>query len=265
MIKISNGLNTIIDASGKVLEIAPKLYDDAIQESAKETGKTLGLIPKTINAALVPLRQWIAHREYNMAETEKLLAHKLENLDPKKITSPEPHIAVPALQSISYSMNNDELRNLYANLLAKSMNVDTKDHVHPSFVEIIKQLSPLDAKVFSIICKNNANPMINLKQEYKSKEGSIILKNNITLIDISSIENISISINNLERLKLIDIPFDRFYTSEELYGPFKELDIYKHYNNLFSNTTNYELEIEKKIIDVTDMGRLFFNICVKDT
>lgn len=264
VIKINNGLNTVLDASGKVLEMAPKLYDDAIQESAKETGKTLGLIPRTINAALVPLRQWIAHREYNMAETEKLLAHKLENLDPEKVISPEPYVAVPALQSISYSMNNYELRNLYANLLAKSMNIDTKDSVHPSFVEIIKQLSPLDAQVFSIICKNITNPMINLKRKDKSDSGSITLNNNITLIKISSLENISISIDNLERLKLINIPFDAFYTMEELYDPFKELYIYKHYNNLFSNSSDYELEVEKKIIFVTDIGKSFYNICVKD-
>ena len=85
------------------------------------------------------------HREYNVAETEKLLSQKLKNVDPNKIVQPEPYVAVPALQAISYSMNNDELRNLYANLLSKSMNIDTKDSVHPSFVEIIKQLSPFDA------------------------------------------------------------------------------------------------------------------------
>ena len=102
-------------------------------------------IPRAINAALSPLRQWIAQREYNVAETEKLLAKKLENIEPEKIVSPEPYVAVPALQAISYSMNSDELRELYANLLAKSMCIDTKNSVHPSFVEIIRQMSPLDA------------------------------------------------------------------------------------------------------------------------
>ena len=39
-------------------------------------------------------------------------------------------------------MNSKELRDLYANLPAKAMNSDTKDTVHPAYLETIKQLSP---------------------------------------------------------------------------------------------------------------------------
>ena len=264
MIKISNSFDTILDAAGKTLEVAPKLYDDAIQPAAQESGKTLGLIPRAINAALVPVRQWIAHKEYNMAETEKLLAYKLEHFDPEKVVPPEPYVAVPALQAISYSMNNNELRNLYANLLAKSMYIDTKDSVHPSFVEIIKQLSPLDAKVFQNIYNNSINPMIHLNRKSKLNGGTNSLIRNITLINIASIESISISINNLERLKLINIPYDFYYSNVDLYNPLYDLDIYKSYKRLYEVSSEYELDVEKKIIELTDMGNSFYNICVKN-
>ena len=49
------------------------LYNDLLQESTKETGKLLTTIPKSINAALSPLRKWIMIKEYNLSETEKLL------------------------------------------------------------------------------------------------------------------------------------------------------------------------------------------------
>ena len=55
MIKISNCFDNILDAAGKTLEVAPKLYDDVIQPAAQESGKTLGVIPRAINAALVPI------------------------------------------------------------------------------------------------------------------------------------------------------------------------------------------------------------------
>ena len=71
MIKINNGLNTFLDAAGKTLKTAPKLYDDLVQPTAKQLGKTLELIPRSINAALSPAWNWVIHREYNMAETEK--------------------------------------------------------------------------------------------------------------------------------------------------------------------------------------------------
>ena len=109
---------------GEVVKTIPELYHDGMQPTVQETGKALALIPKTINAALSGLQQWIAHREYNVEETKKLLAIKLEKVDVDKIVPPEPYIAVPAIQALSYSMNSDDLRSMYANLLATSMTAD---------------------------------------------------------------------------------------------------------------------------------------------
>lgn len=161
-------------------------------------------------------------------------------------------------------MNNDELRNLYANLLSKSMNSDTKDSVHPSFVEIIKQLSPLDAQVFYHICNNSINPVINLNLKTIPNGGLNYLRNNITLINVAPVESVSISINNLERLKLINIPYGSYYTNDQLYNPFYNLEIYKSYKQLYSEPSKYELYVEKRFIETTDIGKSFYDICVKN-
>ena len=113
------GLDKLAGSIGKAVETIPDLYDDALKPATQESGKTLALIPRAINAALVPLRQWIAEREYKLAETEKLLAKKLEHVAEDKIVTPEAYVAVPAIQAISYSMNSKELRNLYANYWLK--------------------------------------------------------------------------------------------------------------------------------------------------
>ena len=87
------GLDKLAGGIGKAVETVPDLYEDALKPAAQESGKTLALIPKAINAALSPLRQWIAQKEYNVAETEKLLATKLENIEPEKIVTPESYVA----------------------------------------------------------------------------------------------------------------------------------------------------------------------------
>ena len=133
------GLDKLAGAIGDTLKTAPTLYEDALQPTIQEVGKFVARIPRAINAAFSGLDKWILNKEYAIDETKKLLAQKLADVDPEKIVEPEPYVAVPAIQAISYSMNSEELRNLYANLLAKAMNSDTKDFVHPSFVEIIKQ------------------------------------------------------------------------------------------------------------------------------
>ena len=72
-------------------------------------------------------------------------------LPEEKLVEPEPYVAIPAIQQISYCQNSDELRKLYANLLVASMNVDTKWAVHPSYVDIIRQLNPDEAKYIRLL------------------------------------------------------------------------------------------------------------------
>ena len=210
------GADKLLDATGKAIETVPDLYDDSFKPTVQETGKVLSLIPRTINAALVPLRKWIANKEYSLAETEKLLEKKLEHVGEDKIVTPEAYVAVPAIQAISYSMDNEELRNLYANLLAKSMNTDTKDFVHPSYVEIIKQMSPLDALVLKDIYDSIITPVIDLYVR-NQEGGEFGHKFNITWMTFASYDSICVSLDNLIRLGLIEISNNHSYKEDVTY------------------------------------------------
>ena len=210
---------------GNAIDKVPEIYDDGLKKTVTESGEVVALIPRTIKAALAPLRIWIAQKEYNVAETEKLLEEKLKNVKQEEIVSPESYVAVPAIQSISYSRDSMELRNLYANMLAKAMIISTIDRVHPSFVEIIKQMSPIDSMVYKEIMEREVNPMLNLIM--KNSEGHYItLMTNVTDITLASENLISVSIDNLARMKLIEIPGDGFYTDEKLYDSIFQTDYY---------------------------------------
>jgi len=207
---MTTDLKRLANGLGKALEVVPELYGDGLQPTIKEGGKTLALIPQTINAALVPLRQWIAEREHNFAVTEKLLAGKLENIDSNKIVTPAPYVAIPALQAISYSMNSEELRDLYANLLAKAMNTDTKDYVHPSFSEIIKQMSPFDATFLQYFVKEK--PKASIKYEFYDEKEIYLYSKLAFIIDeypnLDDVEKVSISFSSLSRLGILGISDD---------------------------------------------------------
>ena len=261
---MSDGFNKLAEGTGKILETMPELYDDAIKPSAQEWGKTAALVPQTINAALVPLRQWIAQREYNLAETEKLIAEKMANVSAEKIITPEPYVAIPAIQAISYCMNNEELRNLYANLLSKSMNIDTKNSVHPAFVEIIKQLSPMDTNIFNSSYTCVIKPLIDLEIIFPKNDGggSKIAFNNLSWITKYSFEKVSISIDNLSRLKLISIS-NHWYINDEHYMLVKNSSAYKMCHSALTKALKPGQEINeiKKVLDVTEFGKQFYKIC----
>lgn len=258
------GLDKLAEGVGKAVETVPDLYDDAFKSVSQESGKTLALIPRAINAALVPLRQWIAEREYKLAETEKLLAKKLQYVGEDKIVTPEAYVAVPALQAISYSMDNKELRNLYANLLAKSMVTDTKTLVHPSFVETIKRMSPLDAIIYKIVMETKVRPLITISERSRNG-GNYPIYENCSWIQNYSLKECCTSFDSLAHLGLIQLPLVG-YSTEDVYNVVKQNPLFREAElmvkkNLPKGRTLYH---EKRFIKIDELSKLFYNICVSD-
>lgn len=159
------------------------------------------------------MHAWIAQKEYNIEETKKLLALKLTHITPDNIVSPESYIAIPALQQISYSMNNESLRDLYANLLAKAMNKETKNAVHPAFVDIIKQLSPdealLNKYIYEAYTRSDncfAIPLLIVSEVYPDKTSKTIIHGFSDFLDKAGCRekiNAKFYFDNLVRLQIL--------------------------------------------------------------
>lgn len=259
-------INKLAEGAATALEAVPELYEDVAQPAAKETGKTVALIPRAINAALLPLQQWILEREYKLSEIEKLLSKKLEQVGEEKIVTPEAYVGVPALQAISYSMDNEELKNLYANLLAKAMNIDTKDFVHPAFVDLIKQMSPIDAVIIKEINQADITPVIHIFKKEPDNVGQHPIITHITWLTNFTGDLISVSLDNLIRLGLIEIPNDIFYTHTENYDRVKNTPYYKLMYTVVKSTLTDGQEIgeNNSYIKITQFAKLFYDICIKD-
>ena len=146
-----------------------------------------------------------------------------QKVDVDKIVPPEPYIAVPAIQALSYSMNSNDLRSMYANLLATSMNADKKWNVHPSFVEVIKQLSPDEAKILKSLTKDSY-PIIDLRLVNPNGSFKVIVRNYTDVADeISEHPNKIFSyLDNLKRLELIEIPVGMRIANESAYKHLEE-------------------------------------------
>ena len=280
------GLNKLAGAIGDTLKTAPTIYEDAMQPTVQEIGKFTARIPRAINAAFSGLDKWILNKEYAIDETKKLLAYKLENFDPEKIVKLDAYVAIPAIQAISYSMDSKELRNLYANLLAKAMYSDTKNLVHPSFIEIIKQLSPTDALILKEIEIDKPLLLATLSVDvygYSSELLGTYIAENVTDINFADYDSILVSIDNLLRLKLIKegTPFDEDTslppcTSEDIFftaaggipKSFKRSPLYTtKKKQLQENLGKFNCKyIEKFHYDyLTSFGESFHKVCIKDS
>lgn len=264
--------NGMMDFATEVVkEVAKDIYNDAGKPIVKPTGELIGIVPRTINAALTPLKKWILKREYSLEETRKLLEKKLQNVHPEDIQPPEPHIAVPAIQYISYCMDNEELRDMYANLLASSMNKVVKDDVHPGFVEIIKQLCPDEAKILRYLSTHNVIPTITLEYVNENGSGINIVTNFSDVGEITHCEkplDVSAYFDNLIRLGLLkDSSLLSSLTNKNLYQPLKS---HPYITSMINSTSSYPPEFTKASFDegymtLTEYGNNFCKICITPT
>lgn len=260
--------NEILAEMGK--ETIKQGYKDIGENMVAPTAKLLGTIPETINALLLPLNQWIAERQYKLEETKKLLAQKLEKVGTDNLVPPEAHIAVPALQYISYCMDNEELRDMYANLLASSMNKVVKNDVHPSYVEIIKQLCPDEAKILKIINQGDGFPLINVKYKMQnSKHYTYAFQHFSIVSELAGCERplaIAAYLDNLQRLGLISIAHDKYLTELSLYIPLETHPFIKQLiNPIKYKTENAEgYEFERSFFCLSNFGRSFTRICISN-
>ncbi|MCO4594057.1 hypothetical protein Si066_00959 [Streptococcus infantarius subsp. infantarius] len=243
-------------------EVASEAYKDCLKPTVQETGKFLGRIPRAINSIFLPIDIWLTKREYKLEEVKAILAKKLGDISEEKLTIPEPYIAVPALEAISYSMDNEQLKNMYANLLARAMLKSEQSKVHPSFVEIIKQLSPNDALLFKEIMECEASPIIHLSvvQDIGNNEYHY----NLNWKDNYNESNVSLS--NLQRLGLIEIPNNKkAYSPDDVYNIVRESKGYKEvYRELKEKYPQNDIHEDKSFVNTNALSRSFYEVCLDD-
>lgn len=216
------------------------------------------------------LRYAVELEKYN----EELHATVNEIPKERKI-EPDIQIVAPALEASKYCVEKEELRKMFVNLIASSMDCDKVTSVHPIFTDIISKLSSMDALLFKTIANENYG------------DDCIIFG--------ASIESISFSLTILEQLGLIVTKSNKENDKDNLKKNIisNDIRIYKSiiknltimdlafdtlYENIFDMITNYlsdknmsgeTFPRHKLVIDffletikITNLGKQFKNICL---
>ena len=199
-------------------------------------------------------------------ELNQIVIEKLKNTPPQNIVSPSPRIAVPAIQNATLT-EETPVRELYAELLAKSMNTTTKNGVHPGFVEIIKQLCSDEAKILRYLKTHSTIPTITIRYENDQEEGIDIIKKFSNIGFTCGCERpfyIGQYFDNLIRLGLVnDADAMSSLINKELYEPLKKHPYVLELLEKASNTPNYNKgKIKESYIELTDYGIAFCNSCI---
>lgn len=191
---------------------------------------------------------------------KKELQTSLENVPNDKKHEPTTQIVMSALDDVKYCIEEKELRELFVSLITSSTNVSKT--VHPSFSHIIRQMSIIDAKLLKLFKAYTNLPICNIKSVIPNNSGFTYVAQNIFIDGPKNIseEAKSVSVSSLSHLGILEIPDDQFITDESVYEPFeKSLSYLQAQHN-----TSHTIELEKKLVRLTPLGKLFVSCCIPD-
>lgn len=288
---ISTAVTGVAVAAGK--EIAAT--------ASKGIGQTMGDIWYVVFGA-----KWDEKRQKKQIEVANNVDKFKEEITNKSAQIPEENRIEPdldvigsTLESARFRINKDEIRDMFSNLIVSAMDSSKADNIHPSFSEMIKMLSPLDAQNLYYLY-HNRDETISIVRETSITGGYTdhfkhIFFGNPKCQDNTLIEP---SIDNLIRLKLVDVTYDAQKNDESLYEKHRgnslilelkarrtqEIQSYKEalnylngggiiqgvsqeqqelvIENLKKLSQDTTIDIQKGIICLTALGRNFCKVCL---
>ncbi|MGJ5022316.1 Abi-alpha family protein [Bradyrhizobium oligotrophicum] len=124
----------VVDAATNAAPFFNRVFGRPLEDA---TGM---LVADPLRAARILTQDWLARRV-----NEKL---RLRNLKDADINAVPPSIAVPLLEA-AQDENRDELKEVWASLLANAMDPNRSSTVRLEFIQTVRQLNPLDARVLT--------------------------------------------------------------------------------------------------------------------
>lgn len=257
-------------------ETPNNIYKDALQPSVQEIGTALQTISQTLNTFLIPLRALNETIDIKYRKFIEDLSTKASSIPKEKLCSPELATVGPALMDVAFSLDEETIREMYLNLLTQSVNSINSTTNLRAFTQIIKQLSPFEARLFkhmfesdtllpvATICLLCIPSQRTFGQSYFGKSYDTLLTN--ISFDNASEDLIHISLQNYLRLGLIELNPDCTVNPLERYDYVQGTSTYiKAYSCLHTKSETGEefnrLDTKKFSFSITSFGKLFYDIC----
>jgi hypothetical protein len=263
--KMDNNAETIVKVVGTLAEktVIP-IYEDLAKPSLKQIGEGLGGF---LSIAMMPLQMMGYQAEHWKSEFQKSLDKKASQIPEERLQSPDLIITGPIMQALGYTVHKDDLRELFTNLLTTSMDSKTAREALPCFVEIIKQISPDEAKILRLLSNNLPKPVVDVMSvtldqstiNYLHREESFIPED----VGCEHAELGPQYLGNLLRLGLINLPEDVPLSDPKNYERLNQWfeETFKDREN-YEKIENVQLKLRKRRVRMSRLGTMFLNACV---
>lgn len=227
-------------------------------------GKSLGNVVELLALPLSGLSYLSEKAKALMAHNLDIYRKKLDLIEPERVQLVAPEIGVPIFEKLRYTTNED-LVELFTNLLASASDLDNIKYVHPAFADIISRMSPKEAKILASM-KNRKTVLWCTIKGILPTTGYNILVDHATdiddFVDLTFKENEVVYMSNLVGLGLFVEKFE-YLTETAYYDKIcGKRGLAKMKADLVPSKY-CDITVEKGLYELTPFGIMFRKACIK--
>jgi hypothetical protein len=151
------------------------------------------------------------------------------------------------------------LRERGAELLARSADVDYDEPAHPAFERILEQLAPDEARILRLLCKEGAQPSVDVREARPLGIASGLIEGGLTMIGTEAgcrwLDRVPSYLNNLYRLGLI------WFSREPLDDPL-QYQVLEAQPEVLTAMGRARSKTVRRSIRLTPFGEDFCDVCL---
>lgn len=193
--------------SNNGLEVFKTIYPDIAKPGAQKVGVALETVLDFSNTILLPLKLVNEKSKIFFQKHMETYSKKMSEIPEGEVVPVTPELGLSIMDEL-LKVTNDDLANLFTNLLVNASTREGAGNAHPSFINVIKSLSADEAKIIHYLGVSKADYFRFIRWDKVMNGGSIALTDEFSdlrnAVELNFKDNHIFYINNLKNLGILN-------------------------------------------------------------
>lgn len=209
-------------------------------------------------------------RDYFENDFAEEMADRVAAIPEESLVTPALNVAGPTVQGIAFTVDEPDLRAMYLNLLATASDSRVSSGAHPSFAEIIRQLTSAEARALATLLTDVNYPIVEVRLQGPSSPdapgatGYNVLATHV-LNWTSSGQQVqdpqgALQVVNWVRLGLVTVDYATSITDPGAYEWTETHPVVVAMRGRYDKTDAPRVTVVRGVLSVTPFGREFARV-----
>lgn len=219
-------------------------------------------------------------RDYFEFQFADEMADRLRDVPEEELVTPRGSVAGPAFQGLGFTVEEPELKAMYLNLLATASDKRVNEAAHPSFAEIIRQLSAEEARALNGVLAARSHPIVEVRLKSPGTDDDpvdgfrIIATNVMNWLEQTGTPESPVArqaaaperamfVDNWIRLGLVNVDYMAHLTDESRYSWVDTAPIVMEAREKYDEDDQQLVTCQRGYLQVSDFGLAFHRAVIR--